>query len=85
MKASIEWLERGRIGIVRVGPRCARYSKPFDYSAVFHRSKFKPFKVEIKALVADGLLKPAHQKAAWCAVKRAFSLTPCDVFFRRFK
>lgn len=81
MLACIEWLERGRFGIVRVGPRCARYSSPFDYAAGFHRAKYGPPAVTVKGLVADGRLTQKHQRAVNGALKRFFPV----VTWKRFK
>lgn len=72
MLASIEWLQRGMIGIVRAGPICSRYSKPFEYAVAFQRTKYWPYQAVVKALVADGRFKRPHQKAILAKIGRHF-------------
>lgn len=78
MKATIEWLEKGRIGIVRAGPHCGRFTKPYDYAAVFVRPKYGPGAVKLKALVADGRFKTSHRRAIVGKLLNYFSRVTWD-------
>lgn len=72
MRATIEWVEPKRLGIVRTGPRCYRFGSPYEYSAVFMRPKYGPNKATVKALVADGGLKSAHKRATIALLSKYF-------------
>lgn len=63
MKAFVEVTS----GVVRVGPDCDQYGKPFEYAVAFSSADGKH--AVIKALVSGGELKPAHAKAAIQALK----------------
>lgn len=58
MKAFLEILS----GIIRVGPDCDTYGKPFEYAVSGSSVDGKTF--VLKALVSDGKLTPSHVKAA---------------------
>ena len=62
MKAFVEILS----GIVRAGPECDRYGKPFDLAIAFSSVDGKT--AMIKALVSDGKLSQAHARSAFKAL-----------------
>lgn len=63
MKAFIEHLS----GIVRAGPDCDGYGKPFDYAIAFSSTDGKT--AVIKALATDGKMTVAHARAAFRVLK----------------
>lgn len=59
MKAFVEHLS----GIVRAGPDCDAYGKPFDYAIAYSSTDGKT--AVIKALASDGKMTVGHAKAAF--------------------
>lgn len=58
MKAFIEVLS----GIIRVGPDCDQYGKPFDYAVAFSSVDGKT--AVVKALMSDGSLTQTQARVA---------------------
>ena len=69
MKAFVEILS----GIVRAGPQCDAYGKPFECSVAFSSSDGKT--AVMKALTSNGALTVAHARAAF-AVLAGMGLRP---------
>lgn len=70
MKAFIEILS----GVIRSGPDCDRYGKPYDYAIAFSCVDGKT--AILKALVSEsGELTVGHAKAAFAEIKK-LGLTP---------
>jgi len=63
MKAFVEYIS----GVIRVGPDCDAYGKPFELAAAFSSVDGKT--ATIKALVSGGELSTAHARAAFKALK----------------
>ena len=72
MKAHIEWLEKGRFGIVRSGPHTGSFGKPYCKSAAFFRPKYGPNKAIVKGLSSEGGFNTAHKRAMLAALSRFF-------------
>lgn len=72
MRVCIEWVDYKRIGIVRAGRICYGYRKPYDYTVLVVRPKYRFKECTIKALVADGGFKNAHKKAMFAKVRQYF-------------
>lgn len=64
MQAFVEHLS----GVIRVGPGCDAYGKPFDYAVAFSSTDGKT--AVLKALTSDGGLTVAHARAAVGALSR---------------
>jgi hypothetical protein len=73
MKAFTEILS----GVIRSGPDCDGYGKPFNYAIAFvvHGNV-----ATVKALVSDGYVSPAHYKA----MKREFNRLGLKCEWERF-
>lgn len=65
MKAFVEILS----GVVRAGPDCDQYGKPFELAVAFSSADGKH--AVVKALTADGNLTTAHRRACFAALKEA--------------
>lgn len=64
MKAFVEHLS----GVIRVGPDCDSYGKPYDYAVAFSSTDGKV--AVLKGLVSDGRkASPSHLKAIVKALK----------------
>ena len=63
MRAFVEHLS----GVVRVGPGCDGYGKPFDYAVAYSSVDGKT--AIVKALTSQGGLTVAHARAAIRALK----------------
>ena len=63
MQAFVEHLS----GVVRVGPGCDGYGKPFDYAVAFSSVDGKT--AVVKALTSQGSLTVAHARALIRALK----------------